>query len=133
MQMVDGDVWVLDCRQVMHHTSNARLLDGIDGSLPSLLDDDDDNRIAGPVRGSIRTERFEVQEVNYVEGDSSRNVISVAQLARRHGLVTVFEPTCAYVRDPATEEEVGRACLRDGVYVLDYLRIDQPLVVKRQT
>jgi len=115
-------IWVLDFSARMHSTGNLGLLH----RLPSSLQDPDDC-LPSLWRGSIRTEQFEIPDVRYVRGDP-RNVISVAQLARSHGLVTIFEPPNAYVTDdPATGKEVGRAHLRDdGVYVLDHLRISKP-------
>ena len=67
--------------------------------------------------------------VSCVRGDA-RNVISVAQLARSHGLVSVFELTVGYVRDTSTGKDVGRAYVREGdrVYVLEYLLIGEPQV-----
>lgn len=119
---LDGDVWVLDCSAQMHYTADVQLLDGSD-ALPSFRDDD--AHILA--RGHVRTNRFEVPNVSCVRGDA-RNVISVAQLARSHGLVSVFEPTVGYVRDTSTGKDVGRAYVRegDGVYVLEYLLIGEP-------
>lgn len=64
-----------------------------------------------------------VPNVRYV-GGSAKNIISVSQLAFDHGLVAVFEPSWCYVKDQRGRD-VGRARLRDGAYVLDYLLIDQ--------
>lgn len=121
-----GDVWVLDCTARMHYTSDVQLLDDSE-ALPSFRDEDDDAHILA--RGFVRTNRFEVPNVSCVRGDA-RNVISVAQLARSHGLVSVFEPTVGYVRDTSTGKDVGRAYVRecDGVYVLEYLLIGEPQV-----
>lgn len=108
----DSNEWVLDTSSLIHHTFNLQLLhDLTTGDLQDVGQ-----------RGSVHTQRFKVQDVHYIQG-ATRNVISVAQLARKHGLVTVFEPTCSYVRNRATGQEVGRAHLSNGIYVLDYLLI----------
>ncbi|CAD6255791.1 unnamed protein product [Miscanthus lutarioriparius] len=54
-----------------------------------------------------------------------RNVVSVAQLASSHGLVTVFEPTGCYMKDKKTGQIVAHGHLRDGAFVLDNLLINQ--------
>nr|BBF89848.1 hypothetical protein [Oryza sativa f. spontanea]BBF89859.1 hypothetical protein [Oryza sativa f. spontanea] len=73
--------------------------------------------------GSVQTERFKVPGVRYVQ-EGQRNTISVAQLAGL-GLVTVFEPIFCHVKDEETGDIIGRGRSRNGLYVLDYLRIHQ--------
>ncbi|KAL6654588.1 hypothetical protein ACP70R_008053 [Stipagrostis hirtigluma subsp. patula] len=115
--------WVLDTFAWMHHTSNPRLLLR-QGKLSVESHEWGRGGVLRTHGGSIRTESFSVPDVRYVEGDA-RNVISVHQLAVDHGLVTVFEPTSCYVKDNKTGQVVGKGRLRNGTYVLDYLRIDQ--------
>uniref|UniRef100_A0A0E0F8K7 Uncharacterized protein n=2 Tax=Oryza meridionalis TaxID=40149 RepID=A0A0E0F8K7_9ORYZ len=67
---------------------------------------------------------FKVPRVRYVQ-EATRNVISVAQLASDHGLVTVFEATCCHVEVKETGEIIGEGRLCQGQYLLDYLRIHQ--------
>lgn len=105
----DVNHWTLDTMARHHHTPYRCLLD----ELPSS---DQDNRLQ---IGSVKTEGFKVPSVRYVQ-EATRNVISVAQLAYDHGLVTVFEPTCCHVKVKETGEIIG-----EGQYVLDYLRIHQ--------
>ena len=57
-------------------------------------------------------------------GDA-RNIISVAQLAYDHGLVTVFEPTRCHVKNKESGKIVGKGLLRNGIYVLEYLLTSQ--------
>lgn len=77
-----------------------------------------------------RTERFDFPCVLYLyvagdgdNDDDARNVVSVSQLARDHGLVTVFEPTSCHVKDKKSGQIVGKGRLRNGMYMLDYLRV----------
>ncbi|KAL6653644.1 hypothetical protein ACP70R_008568 [Stipagrostis hirtigluma subsp. patula] len=119
----DGYEWVLDTFAQMHHTSNPRLLQlqETDGVESQELGGDILHTLG---TGSIRTESFNVPGVRYVMGDA-RDVISVAQLAVNHGLVTVFGLPSCYVKDNKTGQIVGKGCLQNGTYVLDYLRIGQ--------
>jgi DNA polymerase III delta prime subunit len=127
-QQADGNEWVLDTSAWIHHTSNPRLLLNLttadvhkvpDSQSP---EEEDCQPILG--RGSVQTKHFKVPNVRYIEGDA-RNVFSVAQLARSHTLVVIFEPTCCYVKDKKSESIVGMGFLRNGVYVLDYLLIGE--------
>ncbi|KAL6908092.1 hypothetical protein ACP4OV_002262 [Aristida adscensionis] len=121
----DYQQWVLDTEASAHHTSNLSIL----RDLQKLLEGQGAEAVALDLDqhccGTVQTERLNVPDVSYVQGDTRGNAISVFQLARLHGLVTVFESTCAYVRDRATRKVIGRAHVSDGRYVLDYLRIDQ--------
>ncbi|XP_066340392.1 uncharacterized protein [Miscanthus floridulus] len=122
--------WVLDSGAWNHHTSNlALLLEGgyfqsqeLDNKdAPSSGDDATAPHVQG--RGSIRTECFDFPGVHYVVGDDTRNVVSVSQLARDHGLVTVFKPTSCHVKEKKTGKIVGMGRLRHGMYILDSLHI----------
>jgi hypothetical protein len=77
------------------------------------------------IHGSVGSVWFMVPVVRYIANSSSRNTISVDQLANDHGLVTVFEARCCYVKDRGTEQIVGKGRLRNGTYLLDYLLIDK--------
>ncbi|XP_066336170.1 uncharacterized protein [Miscanthus floridulus] len=122
--------WVLDSGAWIHRTSNPLV----------VLDEGDhwhwqwqfqDQKMARSLYvqlglRSVRTERFDFPGVQYVAGDDdddARNVVSVSQLARDHGLVTVFEPTSCHVKDKKTGQIVGKGRLRNGMYMLDYLRV----------
>ncbi|CAD6255386.1 unnamed protein product [Miscanthus lutarioriparius] len=122
--------WVLDSGAWNHHTSNlALLLEGgyfqsheLDNKdAPSSGDDATAPHVQG--RGSVRTDCFDFPGVHYVVGDDTRNVVSVSQLARDHGLVTVFEPTSCHVKEKKTGKIVGKGRLRNGMYILDSLHI----------
>jgi hypothetical protein len=120
--------WVLDCFAGHHITSNLLVMYNLSRS----TDDEQVYRVREriPWRGSVRTTCLDIPNVAYVPryDDAASHVISVAQLASDHGLVTVFEPTGCYIRDPTTtagKKDVGRAILRNGTYVLEYLRIGQ--------
>ena len=119
--------WILDSFAWLHHTPNRQILYYLqkkadDFSMPTGRDQ---LQILG--HGSVQTERFKVPGVRYTEEDT-RNVISVAQLAKNHRLVTIFEPTCCKVKDIETGKIIGKGHLRNGMYVLDYLRISQVYV-----
>ncbi|CAL4990573.1 unnamed protein product [Urochloa decumbens] len=118
--------WVLESGAYTHRTSDlSQLLKGGDFEEiaidPPMREHDAPNVLLG--RGSIRTECFEFPGVLYVP-EVERNVVSVSQLARDHGLVTVFQPTCCHVKDE-TGEIVGKGRLRNGMYILDSLHINQ--------
>ena len=129
--------WVLDSGAWIHHTSNLGLLldgggfqfqDEIDNKENAMTPTSDNNDDAPHVhvqgRGRVRTECFEFPGVCFVVGDDARrNVVSVSQLARDHGLVTVFEPTSCHVKDKKTGRIVGEGRLCNGMYMLDSLRI----------
>lgn len=149
----EDNQWILDSSSPVHFTFNLRLLRGlvtyslqkIADALPPVGSDDrawpaegtaggdlqahDLGRHVGSQylhilgHGSVQTESFGVPYVRYIQGEA-RNVISVDQLARVHGLKMVFEPTRCYVKD-SKGHNVGMARLRNGVYVLDYLLIGQ--------
>lgn len=91
----DRDKCFLDTSMPNHHASNQRLLLGT-GSFQDTADD-----------------------------LLQRNVVSVAQLASSHGLITVFEPTGCYMKDKKTGQIVAHGHLRDGAFVLDNLLINQ--------
>ncbi|CAD6255387.1 unnamed protein product [Miscanthus lutarioriparius] len=124
--------WVLDSGAWNHHTSNlALLLEGgyfqsqeLDNKdAPSSGDDATAPHVHVLGRGSVRTDCFDFPGVHYVVGDDTRNVVSVSQLARDHGLVTVFEPTSCHVKEKKTGKIVGKGRLRNGMYILDSLHI----------
>jgi len=127
IKQTDGDEWVLDSRTKTHRTSNKQLL--LDGGVfePAGMEEVTFDVFRSSGHWSIRTERFKVQRIRYKHNYFSEqtSIISVAQLARDHGFVAIFELTCCRVRDPRTEKDVGEGRLRDGKYVLDYLLIDQ--------
>ncbi|CAN6226619.1 unnamed protein product [Urochloa humidicola] len=125
LQQMAPNEWVLDSGAYTHRTSDlSLLLKGGDFEEiaidPPMREHDAPNVLR---RGSIRTECFEFPGVLYVPEDE-RNVVSVAQLARDHGLVTVFQPTRCHVKDE-TGEIVGKGRLRNGMYILDSLHIKQ--------
>lgn len=129
--------WVLDFFAWNHETSDLQLLHDLRLlQTPQEIADhrprqrDDDLLLPSFLWcGSVSTELFDVPDVRYNPGEAT-NVISVAQLARRHGLDTIiFKKKWCYVRDPTTGQNVGRARARDGLYVLDYLLIGQQDVV----
>uniref|UniRef100_J3NA82 Uncharacterized protein n=1 Tax=Oryza brachyantha TaxID=4533 RepID=J3NA82_ORYBR len=109
----DVNRWTLDTMARHHHTFDRRLLD----EQPPVS--------SSEVIGSVKTEGFKVPSVRYVE-HATRNVISVAQLADDHGLVTVFEGQSCHVRVNETGEIIGKGSLCQGQYELDYLLIHQP-------
>jgi hypothetical protein len=122
--------WVLDSGAWIHHTSNLELLlEGGDFQSQELdnkyapSSGDDAAALHAQGRGSVRTDCFNFTGVHYVVGDDTRNVVSVSQLARDHGLVTVFEPTSCYVKDKKTGKIVGKGRLRNDMYMLDSLHI----------
>ncbi|XP_062198379.1 uncharacterized protein LOC133901101 isoform X2 [Phragmites australis] len=117
--------WVLDSFAWLHHTSDRRLLYNLQQKAEVMPTAAVDDQLQILEHGSVRTERFKVPKVRYIAGHATRNVISVAQLAYDHGLVTVFEPTGCHVKDKQTGQIVGKGRLSDGTYVLDYLRIGQ--------
>lgn len=100
--------WVLDSFAWNHETSDLQLLHDLRllQSHQEIADDrplrrDDDLLPSFLWCGSARSKLLEVSDVRYNPGEAM-NVISVAQLARRHGLVMVLEPRWGYVRAPAT-------------------------------
>lgn len=115
--------WILNSSASIHHTSNRKMLyDFRETAEDVQLEVVGHMKILG--HGSVWTERFKVPGIRYTAGDA-RNVISVVQLANDHGLVTIFEPGFCYVKDKGTGQIVGQGHLRDGVYVLKTLRINQ--------
>jgi len=137
IEQTDGVEWVLDSRTKTHRTSNKQLL--LDGGVfePAAMGASVKFDVfSSSGCWSIRTERFKVQRILYNDnnfGEQTSIIISVAQLARDHGFVAIFEPTCCRVRDPRTEKDIGEGRLRDGKYVLDYLLIGQAQVWQQTT
>lgn len=118
--------WVLDSMSWYHHTPNQQMICDFQEETrrdPPVSGQDSE----GLIRGSVSTERFHIPGVRCIVGDS-RNVIAVAQLAFDHALVTVFEPTCCHVKNEQTGKIVGKGLFRNGIYVLEYLRIGQQQV-----
>lgn len=103
--------WILDTFAQFHHTADRRLL-------RSIRED-----VADQPAGSVQTKRYNVPNVRYIP-TNKRNVISVSELAKDHGLVTVLEPKCCHVKVKKSGQIIGRGCLRKGVYTLDYLIIN---------
>ncbi|CAO2146470.1 unnamed protein product [Urochloa humidicola] len=74
--------------------------------------------------GTVRTSQIQVSKVGYVEG-AAENVISARRLAETDGLEVPFEQQRFRVKDQRTGRVVGQARLRGGVYLVDYILLQE--------
>ncbi|KAL6653768.1 hypothetical protein ACP70R_008692 [Stipagrostis hirtigluma subsp. patula] len=124
--------WMLDTMAPFHHTSDRQLLNCLQekAAYQQPVVGREHLQILG--HGSVETERYKVPDVRYVAGGDTMNTISVYQLAKNHGLVSVFEPTACQVKVSKAGQIVGEGRQCDGKFLLDYLLVPENCVQERK-
>lgn len=118
-----SDEWILDTGASFHFTTDRDLLHGLQlVASPVKFVRGPDGKIF-PVRGSgsVQTEKFNIPDVLYIDNMvRGVNIISVSKLSYDHHMSATFFPDhCTLAL--ASGKTAGKAVVRHGMYVLQYL------------